>query len=449
MIFNRLRIALRALVGANAASVNTSPLATVFNSGGPLPNSLGLSSLYGAGAAMQVSALSACVRLISGNVAKLPFQVFRLSGDDRVRERDHPVSILLNQKPNGWQTAHEFRRQMTAQVALYGNAVALKRMVGARIAELIPWEMDRVTIRREDDYSAPIYELRDSAGKTRVYRAADVLHLRDLTLDGVVGLSRIQQARQGLILAVAAETYATSYLMNGAEAGVVLKTDKVLNADQRHALREGWIQGHQGPSRAHAPAVLEGGLDIKSTGATNKDSQLLELRSFQVEDIARIYGVPPHLIGLTEKQTSWGTGVEQMAIGFLQFNLLDWLVMWESAARRDLFDDEVDADVFAEHLVEGLLRADFKTRMDAYAIAVTNGILSRNEVRQKENLPAYEGGDDYLYPSNMTVNGEAPEPVDQLSDGPTEFPADRPEVAWRKSLRTALRAVRNRESAYE
>lgn len=448
MIVERLRAAVRALWGVETATVNSSPLSTYFGNGGPLPTLLGLTSVNGVGAAMQVSALSACVRLISGNVAKLPFHVFKLDGEDRVRDRSHPVEELMNRAPNRWQTAHEFRRQMTAQVCLYGNAVALKRYQGSKVVELIPWNMDRVTIKREDDFSEPVYELRDAAGNTRSYPASEVLHLRDLTLDGTVGLSRIQQARQGLTLSMAAETYATSYLMNGAEAGVTIETDKQLTEAQRKALVESWIQSHQGPTRAHSPAVLEGGLKVKSTGSTNKDSQLLELRAFQVEDICRMFGVPPFLIGQTEKTTSWGTGVEQTMIGFLQFNLLDWVVMWNTAIKRDLLNSATDQNTYGEHILESLLQADIKTRMDAYAIAITNGILSRNEVRQKENLPAYDGGEEYLYPANMTVNGEETEPA-APADTPTDFPADRPEVAWRKSLRTALRAVGSRESVHE
>ncbi|NWG72718.1 MAG: phage portal protein [Parvularculaceae bacterium] len=395
---------------------------------------------------MQVSAISACVRLISGNVAKLPIHVYRLTGDSRRRERGHNVETLLNGRPNSWQSAHEFRRQMTAQVALYGNAVALKQYVGSRIDALIPWSWDRVSVRQAEADQSPVYELRDPSGVSRTYPASSVLHLRDLTLDGVVGMSRIEQARQGIALAMSAETYATSFFMNGAEPGVALETERTLTDAQRNSLIESWKQAHQGAGRAHTPTVLEGGLKIKPTGATNKDSQFLELRSFQVEDIARIFGVPPHLIGLTEKQTSWGSGVEQMAIGFLQFHLLDWIVMWESAIARDLLDPATESEVFAEHLVDGLLRADFKTRMDAYALAIQNGILSRNEARQKENLRPYQGGDEYLYPSNMTVSG-ADEPA-EVEEEP-ESRTRRARIALRKSTRAALRMVSERSATHE
>lgn len=393
-------------------------------------------------AAMQVAALSACVRLISGNVAKLPFQAFTIRGEDRQRARGNGFETLMK-RPNAWQTGFEFRRTLTAHVALYGNGYAIKKMSGARVEELIPWHPSNVKVIQDDPFAGPRYEFR-SGGDVLRRSGAEVLHLRDLSLDGVVGLSRIEQAQQGISLSLAAETYATAYFLNGAEAGVALETDQRLTAEQRIALVESWKAAHQGPARAHSPTVLESGLKLKSASASNKDSQFLELRSFQVEDIARLYGVPPHLIGLTEKQTSWGTGVEQMSIGFLEFNLLDWLVMWETATKRDLLSEDPDEAVFGEHLVEGLLRADIKTRMEAYATAITNGIMNRNEVRRKENMAPYQGGDEFMTPMNMNRG-----PTPQVTPGPRAiaFPSDGRGHEWRKRVRVAQRAVLAREKA--
>jgi HK97 family phage portal protein len=423
--------------------VQVASLSDDFRSGAPMPDGYMLGSYYGAGeAAMKVTALSACVRLISGNVAKLPFHVFRMVGEDRKRDRRHPVDGLLNQKPNSWQTAHEFRRMLTAHVALYGNGYAIKVMSGAVVEELIPQHPSRVKVIKDDPFLPPAYEIQITPGETKRYPASEILHLRDLTLDGVVGLSRIEQARQGMVLAQAAESYATAQFMNNAEPGVALLTDKNLTDDQQKRLMSSWKAAHQGPQNANQPTILEGGMKIDRSTATNRESQFLELRSFQVEDIARLYGVPPHMIGLTEKQTSWGTGVEQMSIGFLEFNLLDWLVMWETAVKRDLLSAPMDVNTFAEHLVDSLLRADLKTRMDAYAIAIQNGILSRNDARKKENLAPYEGGDEYLYPSNMSINGEPIEAAQPAS----KFPSEDPKRAWMARVRAARRAIASREA---
>jgi len=333
---------------------------------------------------------------------------------------------------------------LTAHVALYGNAYALKVMSGALVEELIPFHPLKVRVIKDDLFLPPVYELQVSPGVTRRYPASDILHLRDLTLDGVTGLSRIEQARQGIVLTQGAETYATAQFMNSAEPGVVLLSEKTLTKPQQDRLIESWKAAHQGPANANQPTVLEGGMKIERPTTTNKDSQFIELRTFQVEDIARLYGVPPHLIGLTEKQTSYGTGVEQMAIGFLEFNLLDWLVMWETAVKRDLLSEDTDKSVFGEHLVDSLLRADLKTRMDAYALGIQNGILSRNDARKKENLPPYEGGDKFLYPANMTVNGQ---PVEPPAKRIAALPSDAPKHAWLKKIISARRAIGQREAS--
>jgi HK97 family phage portal protein len=443
--FDRVLSVFRPTKADTPVNVRAASLADDFRRGDPVPNEYLLGNYYGGGeAAMKVTALSACVRLISGNVAKLPFHVFRMSGEDRKRDRRHPVDRLLNQSPNSWQTSHEFRRMLTAHVALYGNGYALKRMSGAVVEELIPLHPSQVKVIKADPFLPPIYDVQLAPGEMRRYPASDILHLRDLSLDGVVGLSRIEQARQSMMLAKAAETFATAHFMNGAEPGIAILTDKNLSDPQKKSLMESLREGHGGPNNANKPLLLEGGLKLDRSTATNKDSQLLELRSFQVEDIARLYGVPPHMIGLTEKQTSWGTGVEQMSIGFLEFNLLDWLVMWETAVKRDLLSGPMDVNTFAEHLVDSLLRADLKTRMDSYALGIQNGVLSRNEARKKENLPPYEGGDDYLYPSNMTVEGEAP----TGQEGPARFPVDDPSKAWRKAALVAKRAIRERKAEH-
>jgi HK97 family phage portal protein len=427
--------------------VQAASLADDFRNGEPMPYGYMLGSTYGSGEeAMKVSALSACVRLIAGNVAKLPFHVFRLIGEDRKRDRKHPIDMLLNQRPNSWQTAHEFRRMLTAHVALYGNGYAIKSTTGARTEELFPQHPTKVKVIKDDPFLPPIYEIQIRPGVMRRYPMSEILHLRDLSLDGIVGLSRIEQARQGMLLTSAAETFATAQFMNNAEPGVALLTEKNLTPDQQKRLITSWKEAHQGPHNASQPTILEGGMKIDRSTATNRDSQFLELRSFQVEDIARMYGVPPHMIGLTEKQTSWGTGIEQMAIGFLEFNLLDWLVMWETAVKRDLFDSEIDTNAFAEHLVDALLRADLKTRTDSYAIAIQTGLLSRNEARKKENLPPYDGGEEFLYPSNMSVNGEPIEASKPAVQPAARFPSDDPKRAWMARVRAARRAIASREA---
>jgi len=388
---------------------------------------------------LKVSALSACVRLISGGAAKLPLPVYRLAGDgdDRERDREHPLDAILNRQANRWQSAFEFRRMLTAHVALHGNGYALIQREGARVTGLVPFEDPRrMRVEQSSMGAEPTYMY----SGTR-YARSEILHLRDLTLDGLTGLSRLEQARQGILLSYCAETYGAAYFMNGAEGGTGIVFENSLTEDQRKQVIESWKVSHQGADRAHTPFILERNAKIH-TGSSNKDSQFLELRNFQVEDVARLYGVPAHLIGLTEKQTSWGTGVEQMAINFLGFYQLDWLVMWESSVRRDCFGD-FERDMFVEHVVDGMLRADIKTRMEAYALAVQNGIMNPNTARRKENWgPREDGlGDRYWIPSNMR---EAGQPIESEEPEPATLPGNRPRHRWRTKARAAMRVLDGR-----
>lgn len=357
---------------------------------------------------MQSSVVAACVRFIAGNVAKLPFPIYRrLGADEREQDRNHPLADLLNHRPNGWQTAFEFRKQMTAHVAMRGNAYA-RIIPGPRgaVDQLIPLHPDRVEPEQRDSGDV-VYEVTNRRGVKRTFPAGDIFHLRDLTLDGVVGLSRIEQARLGIGLAIAGEVYGSSYFGNGAEAAVMLSTDKAVDDPMRKRIGANWRAARRGPFNAGGVFIAEGGLRAEKLSMTNEESQFLELRGFQVEDIAaRVFGIPPHLVGAQQRSTSWGTGLEQQTLGFLAFYLLDWLEMWETAAARDLIVDP--ATHFAEHNVDGLLRADFKSRMEGYKTAIMNGILSPDEARRRDNMnPRDDGlGGRYWRPQNMVVDGQ-------------------------------------------
>jgi len=418
------------------AGLITVPWSKAFRHGLPFP---GTSGWNAAGASMQVSAVSASVRLISGTVAKLPLAVFQMNGEERTRNRKHWLETLLK-RPNAWQTGFEFRRQLTAHATLYGNGYALIRREMGRIVALIPFEdPTKMKVDRDDFEQPPTYYYSDKSG-VRTYTREEILHLRDLSFDGVAGLSRLDEAARSVGLALSAEQFATSFFENGAEPGIGVSFQRNLTPEQRKDFVEAWKESHQGPNRAHAPFVMEGGAALTQLGATNKDSQMLELRSFQIEDIAsRRFGAPAHLVGQTEKQTSWGTGVEQMALGFLKFHLLDWLEMWETSVKRDLLDQPFESGTFVEHNVDGLLRGDFKTRMEGYQVAIQNGILSPDEVRKKENMPPRADGlgGKFWMPSNMTVAGQSPAAPSE----PQPMPGLRPRNAWRTKTRAAIRAI--------
>ena len=382
--------------------------------------------------AMKVSALNACVRLIANTTSMLPFPIYRrIDDENRTRDRAHPLHELLNRRPNRWQSAREFRQMLAAHLCLRGNGYA-RIVPGPRgaVDELVPMHPDCVRPEQLDDLRV-VYHVTDRRGLSTVLGQDEVFHLRDLSDDGVLGLSRIEQARQGIGLALAAETYAATYFGHGAEPGTVLTTDKIIKNDvDRERIIDKWNSRHLGPHKAHRTTLLEGGVKVEKLSATNKDSQFLELRGFQVGDIARLYGVPPHLIGDVERATSWGTGIEQQTIGFLTFGLLHWLEIWESAVDAQLV--LTPETHFAEHVVAGLLRADFKTRMEAYAQAINWGIYSPDECRAFENRnPRPDGrGGVYLQPANMVAAGSSPTGARAAEESPP---------AWAVSLLTAVR----------
>lgn len=370
--------------------------------------------------AMQISAVSACVRLISGVSARMPAPTFRrLAGEGRGRERDdaHPVFRRLNRKPNRWQSPFEFRRQMMANVCLYGNAYAQKVSgVDGPISELIPWHPRAVRPEQRPDGSI-VYHLTQRTGGTRAFSQDQVWHWRDLSLDGVKGISRIEQARLGLSITRAADVYAAAFFENGAESGVGFTAEKSVDDAARTRILASWRSAHQGPGKAFTPFVAEGGLTLMNMASNNKDAQLIELRSFQVVDVGRWYGVPPNLLYEMTKQTTWGTGIEETNTAFLTLGLLDWLAIVESSASTQLYADDERDEYFTEHNVDALLRGNFKARMDGYAIAIDRGIYCPDEVRAMENKnPRPDGrGGEYRYQAN-TIPASEPQPDPYATD---------------------------------
>lgn len=366
--------------------------------------------------AMRLSAVQACVRLIAGTVSKVPLPIYRRIGDnDREKATSHPLYGLLNEQPNPQMDAMEFRRMMTANLALSGQTMAqIEPGPRGAIDTLWPFKTGQCMPRSLTDGSV-VYDATLRDGRQKTLDPDQVFHIRDLTLDGVNGLSRIAQAREGIGIGLAAEQSAAAAYNNGVITGLMLTTDKELNPKQFENLQEKIKERHGGYLNAWKPMIAHSGLKPVGSGVNLRDMQFMEARQFSVEDVARLYGVPPHLIGLTDKQTSWGTGVEQMTIGFLAFTLLDWYEMWESAIARQLI---LRSDTYyAEHLVDGLLRADFKTRMEGYRIGIESGMVSPDECRARENMnPRADGlGGRYLKPINI---GFADEPT----PAPTQVP---------------------------
>ncbi len=368
-----------------------------------------------ADAAMKVSAVWACVRLISETIASLPLIVYqRLPDGGRERAVNHPLYSLLHDQPNGWQTAFEFVEMLTGHALLRGDAYA-RIVPGPRgpVDQLVPLHPDRVTPERiptgtSSPDGRPVYRLRYRVwredGRDEVVNKDQIFHLGGLSFDGVRGLSVIEYGREAMGLALAAEGYGARLFSQDAKPGGVLQHPGKLSEGAAKRLRADWQAMHAGLANAHKVAVLEEGMTWHQVGMTSEDAQFLQTREFQVEDVARWFRVPLHMISSTTKATSWGTGIEQLSIGFVVYTLLPWLRRWEKAIARDLII--APHLYFAEFLVDALLRGNVRDRYEAYAVGRNWGWLSANDVRRMENMnPIGPAGDVYLQPLNMVEAG--------------------------------------------
>lgn len=350
--------------------------------------------------ALKLSTVWACVTLLAETVATLPLVVYQQASDGKQRATNHPLYSVLHDQPNQTQTAFEFWLMMMAHLLLRGNAYAFI-LPGARgfADQLEPIHPDAVAVEKLENGRLR-YLVQQKDGTRKPYTQDDIFHLRGLSLDGVTGVSVIRYARDTVGLGMAAEHYGSRFFRNDSRPGGVLQTDKKLTPDAANRLKVGWESAHSGGNQ-HRVAVLEEGMKWQQIAIAPQDAQYLETREFQAEDVCRWFRVPPHMVGLTSKATSWGSGIEQMSIGFVTYTLLPWLVRIKQAISRDLI---LATDrYFADFVIEGLLRGNITDRYTAYATGVQWGWLSPNEIRRLENMNARPNGDSYLTPLNMTT----------------------------------------------
>lgn len=363
--------------------------------------------------AMKVSAVYACVNLIAKSIASLPLKVYRRKPNgDAVEVPDTLPYYLLHDEPNPAMTSSVWREYLTANVLLHGNAYAvIGRNAANQVIDLFPVPARTVTPKRVNGRNQYTVDLGD--GTVEVFDQSDMLHVPGLGFDGLSGKSVITWAsRQAIGLALATEQHGSKLFANGARLGVVLKHPKNLSEAAQHRLKAQFDQQHGGLSHAFRTLVLEEGLDVANISMTSEDAQFLETRRFQVEDIARFFGVPPHMIGHTDKQTSWGTGVEQNTLGFLIFTIIPWLTRFEQEFNRKLFPR---SPFYAQFKHQGLMRGDSKARSDYYASGHQNGWLTVNEIRKMEDLPPVPGGDTLFVQTNLA-------PMQQLAAGAVSPP---------------------------
>lgn len=357
-----------------------------------------------ANSAMRVAAVYRCVVLRSGVVANMPLHVKRRI-DERTREdaSDHPLWKVLRRRPNRWQTPSQFRRMMQAHLLLRGNAYALKVVSRGSVIELVPLHPDRVECTQADDLSLVYTYTRKDGAKVPLTQA-DMFHLVGLTLDGVHGVSAIAYARETIGLSLAMEDHGAATFRNGARVSAALSHPGKLGPESQGMLRASLDQFRSGGEREGKALILEEGMTYTPMAMTAEDAQWIESRKFSRTDIAMFFGVPPHMIGDTEKSTSWGSGIDSQTQGFVTFTSEDDLTMWEEAINRDLVAENED-DIYARFNRAALVKGDIKARWEAHVKALQWGVSSPNEIRALEDQNPREGGDIYYDPPN-TAGGD-------------------------------------------
>lgn len=389
--------------------------------------------------ALTLSAVYCAVQIYAGAVASLPLIVYRETAQGRERATDSPLWPLLHQAPNPLMTSFQWRERLMVHLLLWGNAYdEVVRDGRGRVVEL--WPLPPWDVRPRLDGQNLTYEVRVQ-GVVRILPRERVLHVAGLGFDGLVGRSVIGHARESLGLALAAQQYGATFFGAGAHVSGVLTYPGVLSEEARERLRRDWERMHSGVASAHRIAVLEEGMRYERIGIPPEDAQFLQTREFQIEEVARWFNIPPHML----KDLRRGTyaNVEHQAIEFLRYSLLPWLRRIETALDVQLLD-RGRTGLYAEHLVEGLLRGDTESRYRAYAVARQWGWLSANDVRRLENMDPVPGGDVYLVPLNMvpaTSTQSPPEPEPGVRAALERRAASVEGWRERHRLRTAMRQV--------
>ena len=356
--------------------------------------------------AMQCSAVFACVGLLAESIAQLPIKLYKGIGGEREEVREHWLYRLLYQSPCSWMTSFGWRETAMMHLCLRGNFYAYKvRDSAGRIVELLPLHPDTVRVRQLDNWDLE-YLVTLQAGRQVRCLQQDIFHVAYRSLDGVTGLSPISYQRETIGLTLSAQEHGARLFSNGGRPGGVLSLPGSVSEEAMKRLREDWEANYGGSGNAGRTAILEQGMKFEAVTMTNSDAQYLETRKFQVEDIARIFGVPLFMIQSTEKTTSWGSGIEQMSMGYVRYTLLPWVRRWEQAIRKSLVAEARESDLEMRFNLDGLQRSDIRSRFLSYQMGINMGVYSPNEIRELEDMPPRDGGDIWLTPMNMRITDE-------------------------------------------
>ena len=365
--------------------------------------------------AMQTTAVYACVRILAEAIASLPLHVYEYQDDGGKKlVHDHPLYYLLHDEPNPEMTSFVFRETLMSHLLIWGNAYAQIIRDGAgRVLGLYPLLPDKMDVQRDDKGNIYYVYSRNSDenpmfkeyGNIKL-KAEDVLHIPGLGFDGLIGYSPIAMAKNAVGMTLACEEYGASFFANGANPGGVLEHPGVLKDPSK--VRESWNSVYRGVNNAHKIAVLEEGMKYQQIGIPPEEAQFLETRKFQINEIARLYRIPPHMVGDLDKSSF--SNIEQQSLEFVKYTLDPWVIRWEQSLQRSLLLPGEKGKYFIKLNVDGLLRGDYQSRMNGYAVGRQNGWFSANDIREMENMnpiPDEEGGKLYLINGAMTKLADA------------------------------------------
>ena len=358
--------------------------------------------------AMQMTAVYSCVRILAEAIAGLPLHLYRYTPDgSKVKAVDHPLYLLLHDEPNPEMSSFVFRETLMTHLLLWGNAYAqIIRNGKGEVVALYPLMPNRMSVDRDKHgqlyytYTRASDEAPTMNGMTVLLPPSDVLHIPGLGFDGLVGYSPIAMAKNAIGLAIATEEYGAKFFANGAAPSGVLEHPGTIKDPSR--VREAWMSQFGGSANSGNVAVLEEGMKYTPISISPEQAQFLETRKFQINEIARIFRIPPHMVGDLEKSSF--SNIEQQSLEFVKYTLDPWVIRWEQSIQRSLLSKDEKAAYFVKFNLEGLLRGDYQSRMNGYAIGRQNGWMSANDIRELENLdriPEEDGGDLYLINGNM------------------------------------------------
>lgn len=358
--------------------------------------------------AMQMTAVCSCVRILAEAVAGLPLHLYRYKEDGgKERAIDNNLYHLLHDEPNKEMSSFIFRETLMTHLLLWGNAYAqIIRNGKGEVVALYPLMPNKMQVDRDENgelyyiYTRSSDEAKTMEGVTVYLTPRDVLHIPGLGFDGLVGYSPIAMAKNAIGLAIATEEYGAKFFANGAAPSGVLEHPGTIKDPSR--LRENWNSTFGGSANSGKVAVLEEGMKYTPISISPEQAQFLETRKFQIDEIARIFRVPPHMVGDLEKSSF--SNIEQQSLEFVKYTLDPWVIRWEQSLSRALLNEDEKRKYFFKFNLEGLLRGDYESRMSGYAVARQNGWMSANDIRELENMdkiPAEDGGDLYLINGNM------------------------------------------------